>query len=357
VERIELLSQSSEKEYEHFLTQCRDALFYHSLKFRDVIRNFIKATDHYFVACEGGEIIGALPSFLKENSRYGNIINSLPFYGSHGAILAKSSAEEDRIRKKLLGAFNSFAREKRCLLANIISSPFEKNPSFYLREWQPEYTDERIAQITELPHCSSFPKNELENELDKLIDSVRKRNVRKALKSGISLKSSSEPPDIAPLYQIHKENLIALKGIVKPRVFFQRVIDIMDAGRDYQIYYAEREGEIIAGLLVFYYKNIVEYYTPAIKLQYRNLQPLSFLIYRAMLDAIKKGYRYFNFGGTWKSQESLYQFKKRWGTKDYPYFYYIKAYGDISHLKKLSRETILQEYPWFYVLPFSELED
>ena len=354
---IELLESTLAENYEHFLLQCQESVFFHSLKWCEIIHDLLNAKKCYFIAQEGSEIVGALPSFFKENSQYGSIINSLPFYGSHGAILAKSTAEEDRIRKKLLGAFDSFAREKRCLLANIISSPFEKNPLFYLREWQPDYTDERIAQITELPLCSSFPNNELNNELDKLIDSVRKRNVRKALKSGISLKSSSEPPDIAPLYQIHKENLAALKGIVKPRVFFQRVIDIMDAEKDYQIYYAEREGEIIAGLLVFYYKNIVEYATPVTKLKYRNLQPLSFLIYEAMLEAIKQGCRYFNFGGTWKNQESLYQFKKRWGAKDYPYFYYIKAYGDISHLKKLSKETILREYPWFYVLPFSELED
>jgi hypothetical protein len=351
--KIELLSPNLEEKYEDFLAQCPEGIFYHSLKWRDVIRSFIKADDYYFIAREGKEIVGAFPSFLKENSRYGNIINSLPFYGSHGAILAKNSAEKDRIRKKLLGAFDSFAREKRCLLANIISSPFEKNPSFYLGEWQPDYIDERIAQITTLPQNTTS----LENALKKLIDRNRRDAVRKALKSGISLKSSSEPPDIAPLYQIHKENLTALKGIVKPRVFFQRVIDIMDAGKDYQIYYAEREGEIIAGLLVFYYKNMVEYAVPVVRLKYRNLQPLSLIIYEEMLEAMKCNYRYFNFGGTWKSTKTLYQFKKRWGARDYPYFYYIKAYADISHLKKLSQETILREYPWFYVIPFSELED
>jgi hypothetical protein len=217
----------------------------------------------------------------------------------------------------------------------------------------PDFFDHRIAQISQLPHDTILAKE----ALNKFIDSNRRDAVRKAIKSEITIKPFEQKIDIDHLYKIHLQNITALKGIVKPLTFFQKVIERLKNGKDYKLYNAEKEGEIIAGLLLFYYKDMVEYFTPAVKVMYRNLQPISLLIYEAMLDAIQGGFKYFNFGGTWESQKSLYKFKQRWGAKDYPYNYYIKAYSDIGHLKKLDRKTLEHQYPFFYVMPFEKLED
>jgi len=93
---------------------------------------------------------------------------------------------------------------------------------------------------------------------------------------------------------------------------------------------------------------------PVIKAEHRSSQPLSLIIYEAMLEAAEQGYKYWNWGGTWKSQDGVYRFKKRWNTQDKPYYYFTKVMN--SELIALPRETIEEEYAGFYVLPFNSLK-
>jgi len=72
-----------------------------------------------------------------------------------------------------------------------------------------------------------------------------------------------------------------------------------------------------------------------------------------MKDAIEKNYRYWNWGGTWKSQKGVYDFKKKWGASDKKYYYYSK----IINPKILNQQAVslLNRYPNFYTLPFEKL--
>jgi lipid II:glycine glycyltransferase (peptidoglycan interpeptide bridge formation enzyme) len=107
----------------------------------------------------------------------------------------------------------------------------------------------------------------------------------------------------------------------------------------------------VAALLLFYLNKVVEYFTPVVDVQYRTLQPLSLLIHHAMLDAISRGCRWWNWGGTWAEQEGVYRFKKRWGTNDYPYKYFTSVYDPT--VLSLPPRQLLHEYPYFYVFPFA----
>ena len=52
-------------------------------------------------------------------------------------------------------------------------------------------------------------------------------------------------------------------------------------------------------MLLFYFKDTVEYFVPAIDIEWRKEQPLSALIHIAMYDAIKeKKIVKWNWGGT-----------------------------------------------------------
>ena len=117
-----------------------------------------------------------------------------------------------------------------------------------------------------------------------------------------------------------------------------------------------KEGEPVSGLLLFYYNGTVEYFTPVIKPEHRNTQALALVIYEAMADAISnKQCNNWNWGGTWLSQGGVYDFKKRWGTTDYPYYYYTKVFND--GVRSSSKEDLLKDYQGFFVLPFREIKD
>ena len=128
-----------------------------------------------------------------------------------------------------------------------------------------------------------------------------------------------------------------------------------EEGKDYKIYIAKKEGKKIAALLLFYYNKTVEYFTPVIESEYRSLQPMSVLIYQAMIDASIKGFKYWNWGGTWKSQEGVFRFKNRWNTKNIEYKYYIRINN--KKIYQSSKSELLSEYPDFFVLPFDKLNN
>ena len=152
--------------------------------------------------------------------------------------------------------------------------------------------------------------------------------VRKAMKMVSSVDIDNDAFDF--LRRVHRENMRVLGGIAKPDAFFDLVPKHFDAGADFDFFVAEVGGERSAALLVFYFNEAAEYYTPVVRAEARTTQALSLLIHRAMTNAVERGCRKWNWGGTWSTQHGVYQFKSRWGTQDRPYTYYIKLqYRDV----------------------------
>lgn len=80
---------------------------------------------------------------------------------------------------------------------------------------------------------------------------------------------------------------------------------------------------------------------------------MSLLVHHAILDAASRGYLHFNFGGTWKTQDSVYRFKSRWGAIDLPYYYHINAYRGHETLTALNPKVLRRLFPGFYLFPAS----
>jgi hypothetical protein len=64
--------------------------------------------------------------------------------------------------------------------------------------------------------------------------------------------------------------------------------------------------------------------------------------------------RRWNWGGTWESQTGVFRFKRKWGAVAKPFCYYTQL-NDRS-LLTWPRERFVQEFPHFFVVPFSALE-
>lgn len=352
--RAEELSGAREGEYEELLHSTDSALLHASLAYRRFLRAVLgdAARDRYLVAVEGGRLVGALPAFVRLNRACGNVLNSLPFYGSHGGlIVSPAAADAGRVRGELMRAFDALAREESAVASTLISNPLAPEGEFYERATGYDLKDERTGQFTPLPSGDAAAADALMAAFHQ-----KTRNaIRKAQKSGIDVSHSDSPEALRTLAAIHHENMAAIGGPSKPWEVFAAIRACFEYGRDYRVYIAEAGGEAVAALLLFYFNGTVEYFTPATRESHRALQPASLLIYEAMADAARRGFRLWNWGGPGPSQPHIYNFKKRWGTFDRPYFYYTKVY-DRSILRR-SRSELLGEYPYFYVVPFAELRD
>ena len=152
------------------------------------------------------------------------------------------------------------------------------------------------------------------------------------------------------------ENMLKIGGKPKPLKFYKEIKKIFHYDQEYRIYLAKKKGQVVSALLVFYYKNTVEYFTPTVMQEYRSEQPLSLLIFEAMLDAVKeRGAIYWNWGGTWLTQKGVYHFKSRWGAKDHIYNYHIKTFKDFN-FNGIGQKDLEDAYPYFFTLPFTVLK-
>lgn len=319
-------------------------MFFHSTGYMGLLESFLNSKPHYLVAVDDGQYVGALPLFLKENSEYGNIINSLPFVGSHGGFVVRRGADKQKVMGTLYSSFLEFAESKGCALSTIITPLFGESRLLCGGVVKNDFTEDRLSQVTELRPSTDLMYDVFEKRV--------RAAIRRPQKSGIKVEKSD---DFGPLYKMHEEGVSAKGGPVKPIEFFKKIPKYFSP-TEYSLNYAMKGDEIVAGLLLFYFKDTVEYFTPAIYEKYRQEQGNSLLIYEGMKDAVARGFRYWNFGGTRRALEGVYKFKQSWGAKEYPYAYYTLRHGDITGFQSAKPEELLEAYPWFYTLPFSALK-
>jgi hypothetical protein len=340
--QISFLTDELEPAYRSFLLEHETTMLSMSLEYRELLRRFLGCRDRYLVALTGEKIVGALPLFVRENPRFGKVYNSLPFYGGNGAIIG----DDMEIRNTLLDSYHALLDEDGVASGTLITSPFEKDDSLYRSMLPPSFTDYRIGQVTELP---SVPSGLME-----MFHHKTRNAIRKGQKSGVKVDWENGEGYLDFLVTTHTENAEKIGIPPKPASFFELVTKCFEYGKQYRVYTALVAGEPVASLLTFYFNKTAEYYTPTIVERYRDLQPMNVIVIEAMTDAVNSGFRFWNWGGTAPTAKGVYDFKKRWGTSDLNYYYFTTIKDEA--VRSLRPETLLSEFPYFYVLPFTALE-
>jgi len=346
---ISELNSDREKSYEELLAEAPMSMLYHSLKYRNFLADILEgAYARYLLAYDGGVLVAALPAFIKKGP-YGTVVNSLPFYGSHGSIIfRKGSGREPK--RLLLDAFEELCQEEKAVSATIISNPLGCDLDLFYA-CRASLVDERIGQFTHLPKVSG--RSEVSTALMDSFHHKTRNMIRKGNKAGFICSHNGGVHVLKCLYDIHVANM---RESAKPWSVFEAINKNFDYEDDYRVYCASKDGKVVSAMLLFYYKDAVEYFIPATYGQYRSDQPLSFLIFKAMQDAVlEKKCSLWNWGGTWLTQEGVYRFKSRWGTEDASYWYNLKFYPGIEKIKSSNQLELLSHYPYFYLFPFSKI--
>lgn len=340
---VALLQELEESAYERFLLSDPSTLVYHSTYFRNFLAAAVQGTPLYLVAKQGEEIVGCLPVFRSRPDANEVVLNSLPWYGSHGGCaLARDS--NPRIRDALLDAYGDMVSKANVLTATCILTPFEsRHFEHYRRRLEPAATDLRIGQVSTLP--SSGP--DLEHRLLSSFRQKTRNLVRKSLKQGFSLRTGQHEQDWRFLHATHADNISALGGKPKP---WQHIACLREKlpPEMVRLYVALLDDRPVAALLALLYNQTAEYVIPAIVHDYRSRQPLSFLIWHAMLEAVEHGCRWWNWGGTWVGQRSLYHFKAGWAAEERPYMYLVTASPDAVKRMRPGPDR----FPYYYVYPY-----
>lgn len=278
-----------------------------------------------------------MPLMFKDGS-IGRIYNSLPYFGSNGGIITNSDSARDALIEK----YNSVTKYAE-------SSVFIENP-FAINKIRPihNFSTNRINQINQINK---------EQDLINLINcytSNKRNDIRRAIKAGVkvTIDNSTEAKNF--LYQTHLKNMKAIGGKAKEKILFDLIYNTYDEGEGYNIFIGRINDLMVAGLLVLYFKNITEYYTPVIDAVHRKSQPLALVIHNAMINSQNKNITIWNWGANGEALNSIYRFKKSWGALDRQYKYWINVSRQVIDMKITNK--ILDEYRGFYIRPLSENE-
>ena len=337
--KIRELTEKDYSKYETFLLGFNEALFYYSIKYKLFLEELINIKSKYLLVLDNSNEIQAILPLMIKDGKFGTILNSLPYYGSNGGIISKNDEAYDLLLNYYYEVTKEFSG------STYISNPLLVNEKVQSLKY--DVLDKRIGQWTSLKYDDT-----IENSIMNSFDSSARRNVRKAIKSNVEVEIDNSQIDF--LYSTHYDNITAIGGKAKDRRFFELIERYFEKDIDYKIYIAKLNGKKIGAILLFYYNETVEYFTPAVVSEYRNYQPTSLIIYRAMVEASQKNYNWWNWGGTWLTQDGVYHFKKKFGAIDKEYRYFIKINN--QDIYNSTKEELLEEYDNFYVIPFDKLK-
>jgi hypothetical protein len=348
--QVRVLAAADQASYSACVRRDPGAWIYGSTEYRDLLAGVAGGEPRYLVAVDEHEhVLGGFPVFEAAAPGIGTVINSLPWYGSHGGCVL-SGDRADEVRAALIAAYRDRVSVVDPLSATVILTPAEQAfAGVYRTILQPAVEDERIGQVTPLPADGDG----LDDRLQAVCSRKTRNLVRKSLKQGFALDRSDGDEAWEFLHATHQANLAAIGGRAKPWSQFVALRERLPEPMR-KVSVATLDGEPVAALLLLFFGRTVEYFTPVVVESFRSRQPLSFLIYSAMIDAVRNGFTHWNWGGTWKTQASLYHFKAGWGAADLPYRYFVCS-SDRGARVRRHRAELASAFPYYYVYPYDQL--
>jgi len=340
------LTRELEPAYEDLLSQVPHHLIYGALKYRAFLLRILDgARDCYLVAMQDGRLVGALPCFILE-SQGEKVINSLPFYGSHGGPLVSPDAHSGTVRC-LLGGLADLAAEEDALSCTLIENPLDPLADDVVSAFPHTVEDVRVGQLTSLP---AGDRDTVERSLMDSFHYKTRNMVRKGGRQPFQILRDESVNGLRRLHEIHVENMRAIGGKAKPWSVFEQLAEVYHPGTEFRLYQARDGDRVVSAVLLLYHAGTVEYYAPVVDQEYRSSQVLSAIIFKAMIEASLEGYRLWNWGGTWTSQDGVYRFKSRWGAVDRHYRYLVRVAEE--RLNRYRRDELERAFPFFYVVPY-----
>lgn len=331
-------------EYEKFLKKNYESTFYQSLKHLEFLREVLNSEPFFITVRENNNLTGVLP-FFEKNSSLGKVINSLPFFGSYGGFVS----DKFSVRKKILETLNNYNIENDILSSVIIENPFTNYHEIYEEYYKFNLKESRRIQCIDLEE-----KNEeiIWNSFEQRV----RRAVRKAQKNNVKVqKLIPNEEGVSNFFQMHKKEMEAKNGRVKPPEFFKHLKNSFTPNENYDIFCASINDKDIAYLLVFYFNLYTEYYMPAYDSDFKSTQVTSALLWESIKTSLDKKIKYYNFGGTWKNQPELYLYKRGWAAEECDYNYYI--FGNLERAQKAGLKEIKKNYPYFYVFSYEQIQN
>jgi len=272
--------------------------------------NFPHMNGHYLTLIDksNGQIRAGLPIYEIHSWLTGKRMVSIPF-ATISEPLASTAEEMDLL---LTGALDLFEKNRFSYMEikALDTGLFLKQDGFFCDNFfQYHYID-------------------LTQTLDTIWKNLNYKSVRyeinKSKKSSLKLSYATTVDDVSGFYRLYAETRKGLGLPAQPLKFFLSLWNLFSKTGNVFILFAKVENNVAAAHLLFDFNGRVSVEAIGWDMKYTRTSPNHFLFWHGITLAHEKGRRIFDFGRTSPNNQSLMDFKKRWGTiiTDLPSYYY-----------------------------------
>lgn len=298
------LSPADAGRWDGFVQSCPEATFFHRAGWQTVLGDAFGHPAYFLYAQRDGAIQGVLPLGHIRSRLFGNALISTPFCVYGGVAAVTEEAREALV-------------EAACELARRLGVDYLELRNQVRRH--PDWPAREDLYVTFRKAMDPDPEANL-----KAIPRKQRAMVRKGMQAGLE---SSEDPGVERLYAAYSESV---RNLGTP-VFSRRYLEVLKAvfGEDCRVLTITRQGELVAAVMSFYFRDqVLPYYGGGTALA-RDFKGNDFMYWELMRRSCQQGLRWFDYGRS-KIGTGSYSFKKNWGFEPEPLcyeYFLVKARG------------------------------
>lgn len=291
---LKLLDSDHYKKWDAFVEQQADATFFHLSGWKDVIEHAFGHETYFYYIEKNGKVTGILPLARIKSPLFGHALCSLSFcvYGGIVAEDEESYAMLDQEACRLAAQLNVDYLEMRNRVQKSPDRPYKELYVTFRKTLDPDPEKNMLA-----------------------IPRKQRAMIRKGINAGIV---SVIDQNVERFYQAYSESVRNLGTPVFPKKYFQILLDVFKD--QCEILTVEKDGQLIASVMSFYFKDEILPYYGGGNDQARSVQGNDFMYWEVMRRAVDKGVKTFDYGRS-KVGTGSYRFKKHWGFEPEPLFY------------------------------------
>lgn len=329
---VRTLDAATSQQWDAFVEAAPAATFFHRAGWKLVLEQAFGHRTHFLYAEEGGVIRGILPLAEIKSLLFGHSLSSLPFcvYGGIVAEMPEAAAALRQRACQLADELGVGALELRNLQASDAGWPV-KNLYFTFRK-SIEADDE--ANLKAIPNR-------------------QRAMIRKGIGEGLS---SEWDEGVERLYRVYAESVRNLGTPVFSAQYLRVLRQVF--GEDCSVLMITREGQDVAGVMNFYFRQEVLPYYGGSTAAARSIKGVNhFMYWELMRRSREQGYRVFDFGRS-KAGTGPYSFKKNFGFRPQAlsYEYYLVKASAVPDLNPLNPKYRLMVNTWSKLpLPLANL--
>lgn len=291
---LKLLDSDNYKKWDAFVEQQPDATFFHLSGWKEVIERAFGHETYFYYIEKNGKVTGILPLARIKSPLFGHALCSLSFcvYGGIVAEDEESYALLDQEACRLAEQLNVDYLEMRNRVQRSPDRPYKELYVTFRKTLDPDPEKNMLA-----------------------IPRKQRAMIRKGINAGLV---SVIDQNVERFYQAYSESVRNLGTPVFSKKYFQILQDVFKD--QCEILTVEKDGQSIASVMSFYFKDEILPYYGGGNDQARSVQGNDFMYWEVMRRAVDKGVNIFDFGRS-KIGTGSYRFKKHWGFEPEPLFY------------------------------------